>query len=167
MVEPCAIPPGALLQRYRAEGTFADCYTAAVTGRVTLARFVEAFYTTRLFKLERFALGLAGRPSTDDEAKQLAQGARDTFAAWSVEGRAEHELLLCDALGRTRSWLMVSPLRDAEAGTRLYFGSAVVPKQDRKSGEFRLGLGFESLLGFHKRYSVALLRAACRRLEPE
>lgn len=61
---------------------------------------------------------------------------------------------------------MVSPFRDAVAGTRLHFGSAVVPGRDRKTGALGLGLGFEALLGFHKRYSVALLRAARRRLEP-
>ncbi len=85
MIEPCEIATGTLLQKYRVDGTFADCYTTTLPGRVTLARFVEAFYTTPLFKLERFILRVAGRPSTDDDARQLAQGARNAFAAWTVE----------------------------------------------------------------------------------
>jgi hypothetical protein len=45
------------------------------------------------------------------------------------------------------------------AGTRLFFGSAVVP--DRHG---RMGAGFSALLWFHKIYSVALLRAARARV---
>ena len=164
MIAPCEIPPDALLRRYRVDGTYTDCYAAESAGRITLARFVEAFYTTRLFRLERFILGLAGMPSTDEQARQLAEGARDSFAAWTVEARGEHELLLCDVHGRTRSWLKVSPAHGAEAGTRLWFGSAVVPVADRRTGAPRLGFGFDALIGFHKRYSVALLRAARKRL---
>ncbi|HVF34771.1 MAG TPA: hypothetical protein VND91_05555, partial [Candidatus Saccharimonadia bacterium] len=52
----------------------------------------------------------------------------------------------------------------AEAGTQLWFGSAVVPIPDRSSGALRLGFGFDALIGFHKRYSVALLSAARKRL---
>lgn len=163
MIVASEIPPGALLQTYRVDGTFADCYRTTLPGRIPLAAFVEAFYTTRLFKLERLILALVGRPSTDEDACRLARGASDTFAAWTVEGRNEHELLLCDMTGRTRSWLMVSPDGD-DSATRLYFGSAVVPQRDRKSGEPRLGAGFSALLGFHKRYSVALLGAARRAL---
>ena len=51
----------------------------------------------------------------------------------------------------------------AEA-TRLYFGSAVVPAR-AKDGRASLGAGFHSLLGFHRLYSHALLRAARSRLE--
>ena len=66
--------------------------------------------------------------------------------------------------GRTRSWLMAVPQGDGGPVTRLYFGSAVVPVRDRKSGRMRLGLTFTALLGFHKLYSRALLSAARERL---
>ena len=165
MIEPCEIPPGALLRKYRVDGTFADCYSTTLPGRISLPVYVEAFYTTGLFRLERVLLGLVGRGSTDEGARQLAVGSRDTFAAWTVEGRTEHELLLCDMTGRTRSWLMASAAEEDPAATRLYFGSAVVPKIDRSTGEPRRGVGFSALLGFHKRYSVALLGAARRALE--
>lgn len=65
MIERCEIPPDALLRRYRVDGTYTDCYATGSAGRITLARFVEAFYTTRLFRLERFVLALGGMPSTD------------------------------------------------------------------------------------------------------
>jgi len=50
------------------------------------------------------------------------------------------------------------------AGTRLYFGSAVVPRRSARSGREGLGPLFSSLLGFHKLYSRLLLRAARSRL---
>jgi hypothetical protein len=126
---------------------------------VSHAAYVEAFYTTALFKVERLILSwVISAHSTDREARELALGERDSFAAWRVERRGKEQLLM--AAGRTRSWLMVSP---SEGATRLYFGSAVVPKV---SGKHRgsLGPGFTALLGFHKLYSRALLQAARARL---
>ena len=120
---------------------------------------MEAFYTTALLKGERALLALAGLPSSDDEARQLAEGTRDAFAAWRVEGREANQLLL--RAGRTRSWLMAAPENGASA-TRLYFGSAVVGRPG-KEGKPELGFVFHALLGFHRIYSRALLHAASRR----
>ena len=107
----------------------------------------------------------ASRPSTDAQARQLTRGERETFAAWSVEGRASDQLLLADFGGRTKSWLMVVPSSDARAETtRLYFGSAVVPVRPRRGGEAGMGFVFTALLGFHRLYSRLLLRAARARL---
>ena len=50
------------------------------------------------------------------------------------------------------------------ASTRLYFGSAVVPELDAKTGQSSYGFGFHALLGFHRLYSRALLRSAVSRL---
>ena len=163
MIRREELPPAALLARYRRDGTYTDCYVTEVDARVSHADYVEAFYTTALFKAERLLLALlVARPSTDAQARQLARGQLEGFAAWSVEARAEDQLLMCDFQGRTRSWLMTEA---ADPGrTRLYFGSAVVPVVDRRSGESRLGATYSSLLGFHKLYSRALLRAAARRL---
>lgn len=148
------LPEDALLQRYREQGAYTDCFAVDVPGQVAHAAFVEAFYTTAVFKLERLLLALfVARPSRDAEARELAIGRRQQFAAWSVEGRAPDQLLMCDYAGSTRSWLMASP---AGQGTRLYFGSAVV--RSRQGGVFR------ALLGFHKLYSRVLLRAAASRV---
>ena len=49
-------------------------------------------------------------------------------------------------------------------GTRLYFGSVVVPVHDPKTGEMGLGPVHGPLIGFHKLYSRLLLGAAARRL---
>jgi hypothetical protein len=125
---------------------------------------VAAFYTTAVFELERLVPAwLADRPSTDAQARELALGQRSAFAAWDVEGRDMNQLLLCDYLGRTRSWLMSAPAPNV-ASTRLFFGSAVVPVLDRRTGKNRLGSRFQALLGFHKLYSRILLRAAVGRL---
>ena len=57
---------------------------------------------------------------------------------------------------------MVEP-RDDGGVTRLYFGSAVVART-ADDGHPRLGFSFRALLGFHRRYSRALLAAARTRL---
>lgn len=128
-ITACELPAGALLARYRANGAFTDCYATSVPHRIAQARYVEAFYTTPLFKVERLLLKwFAGRPSTDAEAERLAAGDIATFAAWRVEARQDDQLLLCDLTGRTRSWLMSTPDPTAPTlTTTLYFGSAVVP----------------------------------------
>lgn len=161
---PCELPSSALLQRYSGSGGFADCYAAEIARSVTLAEFVEAFYTSGVFKLERFVLSVAAsRSSTDAQARQLALGNVDSFAAWSVEDRTPEQLLLGDFSGRTKSWLMVSP-GTASGDTRLFFGSAVVPVRNPTTGQASLGVVFRALLGFHNLYSRILLGAARSRL---
>lgn len=159
-INKCTLPENALLGVYaRTEGCYTDCYSADVAGQISIGGFVAAFYTTWLFKLERFILKHAvSRPSTDEDARAVAGGSADQFAAWSVEARNADQLLMCDMAGRTRSWFMVEPSEDM---TRLYFGSAVVPATPESKN---LGPLFSGLLGFHKLYSRALLAAAARRL---
>lgn len=167
-VAPCPLPEYALLRRYIDRG-YVDCYAADVAGSVTQAQFIEAFYTTAVFRVERLILKWAvAKPSTDADVRALATGNADLFAAWTVEARADNQLLLCDYLGRTRSWLMVEPTDGVGSSrTRLYFGSAVVrrppPGQDPEAPEFR----FPGLLGFHRLYSHVLLAAARRRLHSQ
>jgi hypothetical protein len=165
-VRSCPLPPGALLARYVESGAYTDCYCTELARHVSHAEYVEAFYTSGLFRIERYLLRLfLSRPSTDAQVHELATGEADHFAAWRVEGRAPDQLLLCDLGGRTRSWLMVTsaPAGSAPA-TRLYFGSAVVPIANSPSGQRGMGILFRSLLGFHKLYSRALLGAAGSRL---
>jgi hypothetical protein len=163
-VRAIELPTNALLQRYVRSGAYTDCYVTEMAREISLAEFVEAFYTTRVFKLERFILGVAAaRPSTDAQATQLGQGIIDSFAAWSVEDRGAEQLLLGDFSGRTKSWLMVSA-GATFPGTRLYFGSAVVPEHDEVAGQAKLGFVFRALLGFHQGYSRVLLGAARSRL---
>ncbi len=169
-IRSCDIPPGALLGQYLQGGGYADCYATEVGRAVTQAEYVEAFYSTPVFKLERLLLAwFASRPSTDAQARELAQATRSRFAAWCVEARSADQLLLCDFQGRTRSWLMSAAADRGDGGgaprTRLYFGSAVVPAVSRRTGRSRMGFAFRALLGFHKLYSRVLLRAACARLQ--
>jgi hypothetical protein len=165
-IQLCELPQKALLCKYKQQGAYTDCYSVEVPRAISHSEYVEAFYTTTLFKAERFILAmLASRPSTDLRARQLALGEIETFAAWSVEGRAENQLLLCDFLGRTRSWLMTEIGEQSNpASTRLYFGSAVVPERNAKTGLANYGFAFHALLGFHRLYSRALLRSAVCRL---
>lgn len=158
-VTPCAVPADTLLADCQRKGAYADCYVTEFERAISLPEYVEAFYTTPLFKVERLILRLLlSRPSSDQDVKALADGNTNRFAAWIVEGRRADQLLLADVSGKTRSWLMVAPAADGQR-TRLYFGSAVIPGRNGQ-----LGWSFRLLRGFHKRYSRALLRAAQRRL---
>jgi hypothetical protein len=162
-IQPHPLPDGALLRRYVGGEDYADCYATLIDRAVSHEEFVRAFYTTWVFKLERSILRwVVAKPSSDADAAALAAGARETFAAWRVEARAPDQLLMCDFLGNTRSWLMTA--RESEASTRLYFGSAVVARTDRSTGKRALGPSFRALLGFHKVYSRVLLSAARSRL---
>ena len=163
------LPTHALLTKYANSGAYTDCFVTEVARTLSHAEFVEAFYTGGLFNVERFLLRVfISRPSTDLQARQLAAGELNEFAAWRVEARAVDQLLLCAIDDRTRSWLMVSAA-EVPGRTRLYFGSALLPKptpvnSPNATGKQNLGFVFKALLGFHNWYSRALLRAAAARL---
>ena len=151
------LPGASLHEPYARSGAYTDCFTTDVAGKVSLAQFVEAFYTSRVFKLERWILEwLVNKPSTDAEARELAAAGRDRFAAWTVEARTTDQLLMCDYLRHTRSWLMVTARSDEPGGTRLHFGSVVVPVRR---------FPYRVLIGFHRLYSRILLRSAMARLD--
>jgi len=162
VVQTCALPAQALLMGYCKRGGYTDCFVIETDARVSLARYVEAFYTSWLFRLERLVLTLAARPSSDLQAVELAAGRGSVFAAWDVEARAVDQLLMRDITGRTRSWFMVVP---AAGGTRLYFGSAVTATRHSKTGPAAVGAAYRALFGLHELYSRALLATARRRLQ--
>jgi len=162
-ITKCRVPADTMLNKYLMDGAYADCYFTEIPAQVPFPEFILAFYTTPLFKLERLILKLTvSRPSTDMEARQLAEGAREGFAAWTVEGRGENELLMCDFLRRTRSWFMVIPVNGIR--TQLYFGSAISSRGDPRTGKLSPGFIFQALLGFHQIYSVLLLYSAKLRI---
>jgi hypothetical protein len=166
-IEKCPIPANTLLAKYSQNGTYVDCYSTVVREEIAFPEFIFGFYTTPLFRLERSILKLlVSKPSTDQEVRSLADGMNNTLAAWTVEDRRENEILMCDFVGRTRSWLMTAPVRTLNgARTRLYFGSAVVPIRDSKTGKTSLGFRFQALLGFHQMYSILLLYSAKSNME--
>ena len=166
-IQPCSLPAEALLARYAGTGAYTDCYALDVAGAVSHAEYIEAFYTGRVFKIERFLLALFfSRPSTDIEVKQLAIGKTDRFSGWRVEDRGPNQVLMRDIIsGKTRSWLMVAPQAEGAApATRLYFGSAVLAETIKATGERRMGATFAAVLWFHKLYSRILLDGARARL---
>ena len=152
-VRAAPLPPGSLLESYRAAGGYVDCFITEVPRAVSLPQLIEAFYTSRAFRPERWLIGaLLGKRADDRDVARLAAGEIERFSAWSVEARREDQILLCDYQSRTRSWLMVQPV---PGGTRLHFGSAVVKPGDPI---------FRALLGFHRFYSRVLLGGALRKL---
>ena len=166
VVEACSLPDDALLQSYVEQQAYTDCYRIDIAREIELPRYVSAFYTTPVFRLERLILKLLfARPSSDAQAESLARAASQEFAAWFAEARNSNQLLMCDFHGRTRSWFMVEPLTAGRS--RLYFGSAITPVAHSGSGRPGIGPGFKLLLGFHRLYSRILLRAAAARLRAE
>lgn len=155
-------PERSQVQAYRQRGAYTDAYYLDLPFGVTLDDYIEAFYTTPLFKCERLVLALlVAKPSTDSQARALACRESLRFAAWTVEAREPDQILMCDFLSKTRSWLSCQAL---PGGTRLWFGSVIVPERIYPNGKVWLGFGFHALLGFHKIYSKALLSAAGQRL---
>ena len=71
-VSASEVPEGSLLNAYVGGGACTDCYSTTVTGSVSQAQYVEAFYTTPLFKLERALLRLAFSPSARSKLEYAA-----------------------------------------------------------------------------------------------
>jgi hypothetical protein len=177
-VSASAVPAESLLSQRQQGGGYVDCFVVSLPFAVSHAQFVEAFYSTRVFALERLILRwIVNKPSTLEQVRALALGQIDTFAAWRVVQRRPQELLLEDFTGGTMSWLMVTSASTEQTGgdgsapvgrppsqTQLYFGSAVGSRSRDAQGSARMGWVFHLLLGFHKAYSRVLLRAAHQRL---
>ena len=164
-IEKCTVIPNSLLASY-AENGYADSYYTELPGHISMEDYVFSFYTTALFKLERFILTWTVlKPSNDLQAKELMDGKTDKFAAWTIEARKDNELLMCDMLKRTRSWFMVkhTDLNDIPR-TQLYFGTGIAPATRGATVKTSIGLFFILLLPFHKLYSVFLLLFAKWRL---
>jgi hypothetical protein len=168
VVEQQAVPDDALLRTYRGGkhpelwGRYGDCFTVRAAGTVSLAQWVFAFYTSPIFKMERLLLRfLAKAPSSDQQAREIAEGRREAFAVWVVGARTQDQLLMCDRYGRTRSWFRVVP--EASGGTILQFGSAVAARIGQ-GGAAGMGHGFKVLLAAHKIYSRLLISAAKNRI---
>jgi hypothetical protein len=172
-----AAPGDSLLKTYQGGvhperwGRYGDCFSVEVARAVSLAEFVFAFYTSPVFRIERWLLrAFIGAPSSDAGARGLADGSAASFAAWYVGDRNATQLLMCDRFERTRSWFRVVALDGG--GTLLQFGSAVAAAPGSEPGGGPVGgpvgepgaaaqsRGFRLLLGFHVLYSQVLLNAA-------
>lgn len=153
------------LNVYRQQRAYTDSYALDFSHGVTLSQYVEAFYSSKVFKIERWLLNCLFNCYANDElAGCLGRGEVSQFSIWTVEMRDDEQLLLCDVFQRTRSWLMCRQSPDPSKGTQLYFGSAVLPKRHSTDGKPVFGCAFHALHGFHHAYSQALLRSTYHKL---
>lgn len=138
---------------------YCDCFSSTIDCAVDLEQFVYAFYTTRVFRLERKILALTLKlPATNEQAKLLASGESDNYSFWTVEKRRPSELLLLTNNRHTGSWFMVrDDMEASQSRTELLFGSVVF------LGSQKTNLLFSIVLVFHKVYSRILLASAARR----
>ena len=164
-IQKATLPEGALLSRYTTvdgKAGYTDCYCVVIAQDIQLIEYIEAFYGSHLFKIERIILAAIGKSSTNLSIARLARGVTNKFAAWHVEERDDDQILLSDFRQKTRSWLMVETVKGTDQ-TILYFGSAIVAaKGDSKFK--KPTFGFTLLSKFHVLYSKALLSAAYRKL---
>jgi len=160
------VPLDALSVGYLKEGAFVDCYYIDIPKEVTLEQYIQAFYTTFLFKVERSVLSLVTFTlAKDSEAVDLSLGKTERYSIWTVEKRKSDQILLCEFTENTRSWLSVKVIKvEGVITTRLYFGSVVIPKSVSENGEGNFGFIFHLLGKFHKVYSKSLLNAAYKKL---
>ncbi len=161
-IATCELPDNGLTKTYLAKGAHTDCYYIDIAAKVTLAQYLQAFYNTPVFSVEKTLLTtFAKKHIRNNDINVLADGNCDSFSIWTVEQRTDNQILLCEFTQSTRSWLMVDYLGTAEQPiTRLYFGSVVVPKIVSPSGKSTFGILFYAFAGFHKLYSRALLKSA-------
>jgi hypothetical protein len=71
------LPQTALLSRYKQQGAYTDCYSVEVPRVISHSEYIETFYTTPLFKVERFILAtLVSRPNNlpPVQSKRLRHG---------------------------------------------------------------------------------------------
>ena len=98
-ITSCEVPEGSLLAQFGGPQDYRDCFSREVPGVVTLAQYIERFYSSMAFGPERMVLGLIGRAkgwdASSDAIRALARGDADRFGAWEVIERrsglvAEH-----------------------------------------------------------------------------
>lgn len=98
-VSACEVPEGSLLATYGGPQDYRDCFVREVPGEVSLAQYIERFYSSMVFAPERIVLGFVGRAkgwdASADAIRALARGDADRFGAWEVVERrsglvAEH-----------------------------------------------------------------------------
>ncbi|KAA0175468.1 hypothetical protein FNF27_03168 [Cafeteria roenbergensis] len=105
-----------------------DCFRLDVPGHVPIERFVHAFFTSWLFKLERLVLPVA---TTDSLAKDFAYSRVNEFAIWTAKERTDSELLATwaeehsPATGATWMRVVHGKDDDGKPKTCLEFGSAI------------------------------------------
>ncbi len=94
-VTPCDVPQDSLLAGFGGPADYRDCFVREVSGEVSLADYIERFYSSAVFGPERVVLGLIGRGASMEDIRALARGKSDRLAVWEVIERrsglvAEH-----------------------------------------------------------------------------
>jgi hypothetical protein len=157
------LPKSACLNDYEHRaGVYTDCFQTELPKGGTLESYINAFFNTWLFRIERMILNTAAKkPASDEDIARLAQGTSNTMSAWQVERRDADQILLEVPQTPIRTWLMRSGEGEK---TQLYFGSAILPDAVDRNGNAKMPFLFHALLGFHKLYARALLFSAKRAL---
>ena len=141
-VTACDVPENSLLAEYGGPGDYRDCFVREVAGEVSLAGFIERFYSSMAFRPERVVLGLIGRGSSADDIRALARGEGDRLAVWEVVGRRADQILLLSKDTNTASWLAVEP-----SALKQRSGSAEYNPSSSGAGGRRTRLLFGSWVG--------------------
>eukprot|EP00123_Amoebidium_parasiticum_P021633 comp70918_c0_seq1/m.48123 comp70918_c0_seq1/g.48123 ORF comp70918_c0_seq1/g.48123 comp70918_c0_seq1/m.48123 type:complete len:227 (-) comp70918_c0_seq1:452-1132(-) len=189
VIQLARAPTRSLLQRRVAKyGIYGDAFAvrASVGGRLgtaapeeVLKLYMDSFFTSPVFKLERFILRLArqGRPVTDSDIRSYEYEKGDAVQVFTVVETTHTEALFCwDEKLHGYTWFAVQragqqPALTEEVGVSegsgevvLLFGSALKGGgADEVNGA--MSLFWRTALAFHVAYSRLLLAAALRRFE--
>lgn len=104
------LPKSACLNDYEHHaGVYTDCFQTELPKGGTLESYINAFFNTWLFRIERMILSTAAKkPVSDEDIARLAQGTSNTMSAWQVERRDADQILLEVPQPPIRTWLMRS-----------------------------------------------------------
>lgn len=91
-VQQIAVPADSLLAQFApspgsSAANYRDCFVREVREDVAFEEFVTRFYSSWAFTPERIALSLIDRGASTEDARKLAYGEADSFAAWNVVER--------------------------------------------------------------------------------
>ncbi len=162
MIRKTTLPAHAMLSRY-ADGTasYTDCFAYDYAGPVDLENFLNAFFNSWVFRLERFILKAAARVTiSDEDTANFAAARSDRMGLWTAQDRDESQVLTIVGQGPIHSWWMVEPKGER---TRLYFGSAIRP-MTAKDGSQRMNPAAKYGGLPHRIYARILLAVAARKL---
>lgn len=164
-VEERDSPKDSLLHQYTEKpGCHADAFMAEINFTPSLKDYITAMFGSPVFRIERVLLAVAAAtPTFKKDLTAFALAEKDSFALWKTMERSDQELLMEVEKGRVRTWLMVEPTEGETS--KLWFGSAIVPKTTPSREVGDIGFTFKALMGFHKLYSRILLLAAIRGLK--
>ncbi|KAK9711516.1 hypothetical protein K7432_007776 [Basidiobolus ranarum] len=191
--EPSSVPSWSLLQTLKSpsgdgDQIYRDCFsirvpksqlslpTSPADQEALLVKYVGAFYTSPVFKLERFLINLFSKsspetqPETDQDilSKEFQLGDTVASNSYTVTTRDPNQMELKFSLQKGvidgSSWLAIEEPQAHEGAYTFWFGTAIYPA-DKELPDFDSRFKSNNMeVRFHKIYSRVLIDMAVKKL---